>query len=348
MSFGFTVLSVFYIILIIIPGIVFKRFFYQNNPLKQSGVGNFADRILTSIFCGLIIQLFATIFFTFIINHFWELNFDECFKRLNNIHKSLVKNELPEISYRQLGFIILEISISNFLAIILGFGLFKIIRIFKFDVKYQVLRFDSEWKYLFRDETQIFEFDSLKKFREFSSSQVDVLVKDQSGGTYLYSGYLHDFNVDKDGQLKNIVLNDAIRYSRKSGETETSKKDVPGHLMIIPFTNILNMNITYIYKIKTSKNRIFESIIYLFLIIVLLFILISPWFAQVLWYYKVFSVILLLMSWSGIVGLSTSLLGKTKEPMGNPAIIFLILFSIIPLYFGLKLLNFDIIQVLLQ
>lgn len=37
MSFGLTILSLTYIIFLIVPGIFFKRFFYQNNPQKLPG-----------------------------------------------------------------------------------------------------------------------------------------------------------------------------------------------------------------------------------------------------------------------------------------------------------------------
>lgn len=346
MNFGLTVLTLFYIIIIIIPGVVFKRFFYQNNPTKQSGVGNFGDRILTSIFCGIIIQIIATFILTAAIDQIWGYSYEYCFKRINNIHNSLVKNELPIVSPTQLTFIVVSIILANSLAMIIGVVLYKLIRAFKFDVKYPVLRFDSDWKYIFRDETKIFEDNSLKKFNEFDAAKIDALVKDNAGGTYLYSGILHDYSVDKYGQLVNISLIESIRFKRESSDSPTNKKSVPGHLVILPYSNILNLNITYVYRIKRSKNRLIESSLYILLFLVLLVIFIAPWFSNAIWYYKIISIILLIISWMGAVGLSTSLLGKTKEPVNATAKLILFTILVAPLYFGLKLLGVDILKIL--
>lgn len=346
MSFGLTILSLTYIIFIIIPGLVFKRFFYQNNPQKSSGVGNFADRIISSIFFGVLVQILTAILFTAALNKAFDYNYTDYNQRLLNIHKELVTNSLPIISLKQLQFLFLELVLALMVAALSGLVCFNIIRKFKLDVIFPVLRFDSDWKYIFRDEKRLFDQDTSDKYRVFDSAQVDVLVKESSGDSFLYCGILNDYKVTKDGTLENISLLDTKRYTKKKEVSGVAIKDIPGHLVVIPYCNVLNLNITYFYRAKSSKNKYVESVGVVALCILLFPILVLPWFSSVSWYSKLLAIIVLLFSWSNLAGFIVPFFSTSTKKINRGTQFMLLIFSVLFLLVALYLLNIDLVNVI--
>ncbi|OYD44326.1 hypothetical protein CHU00_17610 [Sphingobacterium cellulitidis] len=348
MSFGLTILSLTYIIFIIVPGVIFKKFFYQNNPQKAPGVGNFADRIITSIFFGVLFQALTVLLFTIGLNQVYEYEFKDYYNRILNIHKDLVADSLPIISFKQISFLFIELILSLIIASICGFIGFNLIRKFKLDVLTPVLKFDSEWKYLFRDDKRVFDDESASNYRTFDSAQVDLLVKDSTGDSYLYSGVLFNYKTNKDGSLENISLLETKRYKKTKANNDTVIKDIPGHIVIVPYSNILNMNITYMYRNKESNNRFIDSVLVVFFITSLFPIIILPWFATALWYHKIFSIIILFYSWANLVGLLSPFLGQKKERLKFHQYLFMFLSLIVSLFSALYIININLITIILE
>ena len=346
MSFGLTILSLTYIIFIIVPGVIFKKFFYQNNPQKAPGVGNFADRIITSILFGVLCQIITIFLFTLALNLIFNYEFEDYYTRINNIHQNLVTDSLPKITLKQITFLFLELLLSLFIASICGLIGFNLIRKFKLDVIFPILKFDSEWKYLFRDDKRIFDEDSAQNYRTFDSAQVDLLVKDSTGDSYLYSGTLFNYKTNKDGSLENISLLETKRYKKTKETNSTIIKDIPGHIVIVPYSNVLNMNITYMYRNKKSQNRFIDSLLVVIFIISLLPIIILPWFANAFWYQKILSIIILFYTWASLVGLFSPFLGQQKEKLGVNQYLLMIISFIISLFSALYIININILIVI--
>ncbi|WP_149525646.1 hypothetical protein [Sphingobacterium hotanense] len=346
MSFGLTILSLAYILFLIVPGIVFKRFFYQNNPQKLPGVGNFADRIITSLFCGFIIQIITILLFTIGISQISSYEFIDYYRRLINIHEKLVSNSLPVISTKQIIYLLLELLYSLLIAATFGLIGFNIIRKFKLDVIFPVLRFDSEWKYLFRDDKRIFDDDSVTNFRVFDSAQLDLIVKEASGDSFLYSGILYNYKTNKEGSLEFISLLETKRYTKSKDTQEVKIKAIPGHVVIIPYSNVLNMNVTYFYRTRMTTNRFIESMLIVFITTSLLPIIILPWFSSAPWYWCIASILLLLLSWSSVVGLLSPFIGNKKNNLNLGGILILILTFLFSFYGALSLLNIDLFQLI--
>ncbi|WP_185213765.1 hypothetical protein [Sphingobacterium mizutaii] len=342
MSFGLTILSLTYIIFIIVPGVIFKKFFYQNNPQKAPGVGNFADRIITSILFGVFFQLLTVLLYTLALNQIYDFEFNDYYKRINNIHQSLVTDSLPKITLNQITFLFVELLLSLLISSICGLIGFNLIRKFKLDVIFPVLRFDSEWKYLFRDDKRIFDEDSPQNYRAFDSAQVDLLVKDSTGGSYLYSGILFNYKTNKDGSLENISLLETKRYKKTKETDSTEIKNIPGHIVIVPYSNVLNMNITYMYRNKKSTNRFIDSVLVVLFITSLFPIAILPWFAEAFWYQKIFSIIILFYTWASLVGLLSPFLGQQKQKVGVYQYLWMIISFIVSLFSALYIININL------
>jgi len=64
MEAQYTVNSIVFIVSLIVPGVIFKRFYFQGQFTKQFGDGLFADRLITSIFWGIFVQIITFLLYS--------------------------------------------------------------------------------------------------------------------------------------------------------------------------------------------------------------------------------------------------------------------------------------------
>ena len=77
--------SIFLIVVVLFPGLIFRRFYYSGKFTKQFLKGEWSERIVTSIFWGIFSQLITLLFISYIP---WvRTNFlnEETLGRLQNI-----------------------------------------------------------------------------------------------------------------------------------------------------------------------------------------------------------------------------------------------------------------------
>ena len=132
---------------------------------------------------------------------------------------------------------------------------------FKLDRRLLWLRYDNQWHYLLTDE--ILETSDLQLsigLQDASAIKfilVDVLMKVEKSNV-LYSGILVDYELAADGGLRTLYLRQTRRKSLsntegvKSTEDESNTEhqsegyyDVAGDLMVIPYAQTLNLNLSY-------------------------------------------------------------------------------------------------------
>lgn len=277
-----------FFISIIIPGILFRRFFFYGEFSKQF---NTKDPVIHSIFFsiipGIVIQLFCSVFYNFLIGT--KTTFFDIFTVFkdftsdtfeNETTKNFIKNDLTTF----LSYIICVFVFSAFI----GFLSSRIIRIFKWDLKYKLFRFKNQWYYIFSGEvlnmkkfkeTQRFSLNKNKNFEQDTFlTYADILLYVGSDDKKeLYTGYVADYELLSEDitQLDKIYLIDThrykkkdIRYNEKENEIieldkeNTSKSrnriKVPGDVFILDAKKIVNINLTYIpsnHKIEDKKKK---------------------------------------------------------------------------------------------
>jgi len=288
-----TISSIVIIVWLIFPGVVFKRFYFQGQFTKQFGAGLFADRLITSIFWGIFVQII-----TFLIySHSFGFTFTGIKNKVALVYGNIVSNQMPNITYENLKYILGYLIFLIIIAVILGTVSHKIIRIFKIDVKLEVFRFANHWNYYFRGEIlSTREFKSLKKGK-WLSTMVDILIDDSTEKNKMVSGFLTQYTIShKTGNLETIYLTGAKRYS----QTTKAFKEIPGECLIVPFDKIVDLNLRYTFQVfnKDSKRVIvFKNIIWLSLTIGLLFFLIFPWYLQINIICKLLGIVFGFFSW---------------------------------------------------
>ncbi len=131
---------------------------------------------------------------------------------------------------------------------ILGAFCRRVVWASRLDVRWRFLRVKSDWYY------------NLHGRLAYLPRQVlpiaDVLVEHE-GTSRLYQGIVVEFEVDRDGDLREIILREAKRYRPVvSGETESPWKAIPGYHFVLPASRIENINLRYVSIEHPPSGRI--------------------------------------------------------------------------------------------
>ena len=199
MDSSLTIVTIVYIIMLVVPGVFFKRIYFQGPFTRQFQSGLFADRLVTSLFWGILVQVVT---FYIFINTF-NVQYDSIFELLTETHSKLSKNEVPDFNETGLTNILLYLLGSVLIALFLGFFAFHFVRIFKLDQRFAVLRFANKWHYYFSGEilnTREFKLNSLKRGK-VTATLIDVLVKYGENDNRLFSGNLMQYSISPEGNL---------------------------------------------------------------------------------------------------------------------------------------------------
>ena len=253
--------------LIVIPGLLFKRFYFYGEFSKQF---NSKEKVYKSIFYsiipGVIIQSSVYFLFLFIFKSDIQLSTllvvsKELFA--NNNEYSIPTCEFLESGYiRVLYYLLFVFSI----AIFTGWFLSRLVRWFKFDIRFKNLRYKNSWYYTFSGEIRTFkkflnasqklnDDDEKLKSYEYYPPYADILVS-ENGGSNLYSGYIIDYELDFEdlNSINRLYLAKASRYRpKREGEDLTNldvkgsriKVPISGNIFVLNGANIQNINLTF-------------------------------------------------------------------------------------------------------
>jgi len=289
----FTISSIIIIVWLIFPGVVFKRFYFQGQFAKQFGLGLFADRLITSIFWGIIVQIITFLFYS----RSFGFTFTGIKNKIDRVYESIASNKMPNITYEHLTYLLGYLACLILIAFILGSIFHHVIRFFKIDLKVPVFRFANHWNYYFRGEIiSMREFKSLNKGK-WLSTMVDVLIEDGSEKNKMVSGFLTQHTISqKTGDLETIYLTGAKRYS----QTTRQFKEIPGDCLVIPFEKIVDLNLRYTFQIidnNLRKRILFKKTVLILLTFGLLTILILPWYLKGAIFYKLLGIVFGGITW---------------------------------------------------
>lgn len=255
LTFGF----IAFFISIIIPGILFRRYYYYGEFSKQFHT---KDPVLHSIFLsivpGVCLQL-AGFYLLSKIPYFEIENIKifNVFKDFAYLESNKIGADTIDFLNNGLGKFILYSLIIFLASALIGNLSSRLIRAFKLDRKDKIFRFRNQWYYVFSGEVLNFQKFKLAKNLKFNSipenqkvllTFADVLVANSEGNRELYTGYVVDYDLNHEdiSKLDKIYLLDAYRYKKPNGSAYTTS-DV--------FSNIDSTNQHYEFiKIDTHTN----------------------------------------------------------------------------------------------
>lgn len=283
----YTINSILIFAFVLLPGLIFRRFFFLGEFSKQV---SFKDSIPRSFLLSLIPSLLIQLLFIFIIsllNRFVfssPLDFDlgywiDYYRCVTSPDFTFVGSEIEKLW--DVVIVIVNIAVSLYISsALLGVAFFLIIRYWKLDRRSKLLRYNNDWYYIFSSEIlQFKKFEEVLKNKdglvgsiavndhedmhfktENRYTKVDVLVEELAGNNF-YSGIVVDYDLNHSNiqQLERLYLKDTVRYKpikdKDGNKTGTMQVKVPGDYFIILGKEIKNINVSY-EPITTSSRKL--------------------------------------------------------------------------------------------
>lgn len=245
-------------ILVVIPGLIFKRFYYLGEFSKQfSTKDSIYKSVFNSIVPGVIIQLLA--YWVFIFVHEPAFSIKEIAGTFNEVwsFKETYSPFTREfVDFKIHLFLIHELNVM-LLAAFLGGTSYWIIRGLKLDIRFKILRFKNQWYYVFSGE-----INSFKKFKNVKSSfiielekenrykyyppQVEIITQN-AGEEQRYVGFLVDYDLSYENinDLDKVYLRRAAKITTGSNKKD-EKEYLSGDVFVLKAHNILSLTLTFI------------------------------------------------------------------------------------------------------
>ena len=147
----------------------------------------------------------------------------------------------------------------NLFGMLSGYGLHRLVRYFRLDLKYMPLRFQNEWHYLFSGEARFFDVQSndisrqsvREGLKEIDFTFVTMAVE-LGRDLYLYRGILTDYYFERGGHLDKIVIAAPQRLRVSTGDLaeldsppDTMFETIEGDFFVIKYNMVKNLNIYY-------------------------------------------------------------------------------------------------------
>ena len=267
-----------------IPGLVFRKFYYQGEFSKQFISKNWAYTLTTSFLLGIGIQLISFYSIKGFFQVFGKPETDKYlirlsdFKNLKHILDGLSLYEFTKYDTKIfiiVGYIIVTCIISFISALIC----WHFVRRLKLDRKFKILRFGNIWNYYLRGEIVDFkDFVTIKESKKVLLTLVDIVISDGFKNNKLFSGILTQYTIDSNSNnLETITLTDSHIWKEDKDATSNSfgkniKKRVKGHCLILDVNKSIDLNLTYVFE-SDGDNRFRNNLFSVLSLLVILFYL---------------------------------------------------------------------------
>ncbi len=229
-------------ILFILPSLIFRRFYYTGEFSKEYFKSTPFQVFLAAVAPGVIFQALHYLIAVHLFGYEPDLdaiatlalggNFDAAKAAVDS-----VRQRIGEILFYNVSLWIW----AGGLAVLMKFA----VRKSKLDKKTKLFRFQNHWYYVLRGE--ILDFPNIKgKVSSIDFTYIDAVVS-IGGKTFLYSGLLEGYQLTKEGSgLEQIYLSE-VRRRNIEHDSDSEKKyyHIPGDFFILPYHQIINMNISY-------------------------------------------------------------------------------------------------------
>lgn len=232
--------TIIYIMIFIVPGILFRNYFYSGEYSKEFYFGNLFERFVWTLFFS-VLMLITCYFFIYLfswsgVNLISEISYDtikEIYENLHNVQSDITFPDKKTFDEKSGDFFII-IFILYTISGLLGFICNKLATILNFN-------FYNYWHALFRGKLN----KAPKGFR-YIYTDIDILTTDH----IIYTGKIKNYHLSKnDTNIETIVIeNTSKKEIGKYSPEYPFGKSIEGHNFCIHKDQIQNMNLSYIYE----------------------------------------------------------------------------------------------------
>ena len=244
------------LLLMLVPGFLFRRLYYSGEFSKEYFKQNFTDYLFPSLIFSVLIHLFCQ---SLIRMFGYKISLWPLFLLVGSNGSSSETGLAFLQIYKNIYHLFFYFTFTAFTGAVLGLFSKYIVRKLKLDRKYQLFRYQNEWHYVFTGEILDFPNISGQSNVQPEVQYVDALVK-TAEGSILYSGYLSHYVLSSSNGIDQLYLSDVKRrYLKDDHQPENIDPYyyMPGNFTIIPYAQVMNLNITY-YRFNQRTEELAE------------------------------------------------------------------------------------------
>lgn|SRR5690606_15446437 len=242
------------ILIILLPGISFRKGYFSEEFSNQYTIRDFFQLFINTLFPSLISYLIFLPITYFIFGYYYD------FRILLGILSSsekLVENSINQINYFKFEILAFQIII-NTVSFAFGYKLKDFILKNSYDAKNKFFRYKNVWHYLLSAKFMLFKRSQIELIRD-KIEDIDITFIDAlltlGEHSYIYTGILVDYELSTDGGLELLYIKNAQRKFI-SEKNSTKYKDIDGHIIILKYDNIINLNLSFIQVVELEDDRI--------------------------------------------------------------------------------------------
>ena len=236
------------IICLLLPGISFNKGYYSGEFSRKYLSSDFYSLFVNTLFPSLLIYLIFFPIVYFIFGYTYDVH---VFLGIISSNDDLVSQSIEKVDQFIIEIVVFQ-TIVNLISYFLGKLLHNLILKYSLDTRHHVLRFNNVWHYLisgrFLQYRDILNIDTV---RDIDLTFVDALVN-INNQTFIYTGLLIDYQLGKDGTLDLLIITKAQR-KLINVDTEEDYKDIRGNYLVLKYSDLININLSFI-QIEPSVN----------------------------------------------------------------------------------------------
>ncbi|MVN21928.1 hypothetical protein [Mucilaginibacter arboris] len=247
------------LLVFLVPGFLFRRMFYSGEFSEQYFKENLVSLIFPTLLTSIIVHLLCYIILSPLVLNPDTTSIGILISGTNNSSEISKVTQNVLTNYKS---VLLYSVIASLTGAFGGLLVKIIIRNYKLDRKYKILRFQNEWHYLFSGE--LLDFPNVPgRTNNIDFVIVEALVSSDEG-TILYSGFLDDYILSSSTGIDRIYLKDVrwhyikddlLQVNASNENKKEHQRFIIGDFFIIPFNRIINLNISY-YSVEQESQSV--------------------------------------------------------------------------------------------
>lgn len=233
-------LSALIVLVLLLPGISFRKGYFSEEFSNQYTIKDFFQLFVNTFIPSIVLYFLAL---PFILTFGYEYNIETLISLISSNEEMFVKS-VEKVKELQTEIFIFQIVI-NLISFLIGYFLKNYFIKQSYDSKIEFFRYKNIWHYLLSARFIDFKRSQVSlntnKVEDVDITYIDALVS-VGDKVFIYNGMLVDYQLASEGKLDILIIKDVQRKQID----KRSFKDVDGHVVILKYENIINLNLTFI------------------------------------------------------------------------------------------------------
>ncbi len=228
------------IIVLLLPGISFRKGYFSEEFSNQYTIKDFFQLFVNTFIPSVILYLLSLPIIS-IIGYSYNI---KVLIGLVSSNDNLFEKSLEHVYNTQTEILVFQLVI-NIISFIIGYWLKNFFIKKSIDSKFEFFRYKNIWHYVLSAKFIDFERSQIQLYSD-NVEDVDITFVDAlvsvGNKVFIYNGMLVDYQLASEGNLDFLIVKDVQRK-----QIDKKKfKDVNGHVVVLKYENIINLNLTFI------------------------------------------------------------------------------------------------------